>query len=221
LKDGDQVFGVSRTQRHWKEAFAGLPEGSSMHLYELDLTDESAVKKFIHGVHRTAGRIDLLINSAGYGGTLVRTEKLSSREFKKIMDGNLLSTFLTCKYAIPVFKKQKKGTIINISSMAGQRAVPQLAAYSASKFGVLALSQAIAKENPDGDIQCITVCPGGMNTKMRSDLFGAEDAQRQQHPDFVADIITRVLKNQFPLLSGSDIVIRHGKVTAVHPPPSA
>jgi NAD(P)-dependent dehydrogenase (short-subunit alcohol dehydrogenase family) len=198
-----------------------VPEGSHFSLTALDLTREAAVRKFIGKVYGTAGRIDLLINCAGYGGPLSRCEALSVKEYRKILDGNVLSAFLTCKFAIPIFKKQKCGTIINISSMAGQRAVPKLALYSAAKFGVMALSQAIAKENSDGDIRCLTVCPGGMNTKMRADLFGPEDAQKQQSPEFVAEIILQVLKNKIPLLSGSDMVIRHGKVTAIHPPPAA
>ena len=86
--------------------------------------------------------------------------------------------FLTAKYFVPLFRKQKFGTIVNVSSMAGQRAVPGLAVYSAAKFGVIALSQAVAKENKDAGLKCFTVCPGGMNTEMRAKIFGKEEQKQ-------------------------------------------
>ena len=221
VKKGDLVFGVSKTRRYWKEARQQVPDENSFFLYDFDLSCEADVKKFLQTIHRAAGRIDALINSAGCGGPLKRLEQISQKEYQTILDTNLLGTFLTCKHVIPIFKKQKHGTIINVSSMAGTRAVPRLAVYSASKFGVGALTQAIAKENPDGDLYCVTVCPGGMNTRMRADFFGAADAQKQQSPDFVADIICRLLNGQIPVPHGSEVVVRHGKVTAIHPLPAA
>jgi len=128
---------------------------------------------------------------------------------------------LTIKYAFPFFKKQKKGFIVNISSMAGKRAVPRLFPYSASKFAVLALSQCVAKENAENGIKCITVCPSGMNTEMRAKLFGKKDASLQQSSDFVADIVMKVIHGKIEVLSGGDIVICHGKIKAINPPPSA
>jgi short-subunit dehydrogenase len=103
--------------------------------------------------------------------------------------------------------------------MAGQRAVPGVAVYSASKFGVLALSQAIAKENADIPLKCVTVCPGGMNTEMREAIFGKADAEKQQSPDYVADVIFDVYHDKVQVESGGDIVIRHGQISAIHPCP--
>jgi NAD(P)-dependent dehydrogenase (short-subunit alcohol dehydrogenase family) len=126
-----------------------------------------------------------------------------------------------CKYAIPFMKKQARALIMNISSMAGTRAVPRLAAYSAAKFGVLALSQAVAKENAGTGLRCITVCPGGMNTEMRCELFGAEDAERQQAPGFVAGIIADIAAGKTKISSGGHIIIRHSKIAGIVPPPEA
>ncbi len=221
LNRGDQVLGLSRTTKHWKSAMKGLSEASRLDLSKVDITSEAQVRNFYRKVRRMSPRVDILINAGGYGGTLIRTEETSLREFQKHLADNLIGSFLMCKYAIPFFKKQKGGLIINVSSMAGQRAVPRLAAYSASKFGVIALSQAIAKENPEGDPKCITVCPGGMSTEMRAKIFGWEDARKQQSPDFVAGIMMQVIDGTLPLPSGSDIVIRHGKVTTISTPPNS
>ena len=103
--------------------------------------------------------------------------------------------------------------------MAGKRAVPKLAGYSASKFGVLALSQCIAKENIDKGVSSITICPGGMNTKMRERLFGKQDAQNQQSADFVADVVIDIVENKLQVESGGDIVVRHGKIVAINAAP--
>lgn len=217
LAAGWTVYAVSRTRKYWKSALAKLPAKAPVTFHALDLTSEAQVKKF---VQRLKGKtVDLLINNAGYGGDLIRLEETSVSEYKKLMDGNVLSAFLACKYFVPFMRRQKNGTIFNVSSMAGQRAVPKLAVYSIAKFGVLALSQAVAKENLDVPIKCVTICPGGMNTEMRAKIFGKEDAAKQQTTEFVSDVIFDVYENKTQVESGGDIVIRHGKITAIHPCP--
>lgn len=221
IEAGDRVFGVSRTKRNWNIAHRAISNSKLFSLTQVDVTLEREVKQFIGKVIRTAGRIDVLINNAGYSNRPTQLEKLSVKEFQKNLSSNLISTFLMCKCIIPIFKKQKKGLIVNVSSMAGKRAVPRLAAYSASKFAVVALSQSIAKENQEAGFKCLSVCPGGMNTKLRKKLFGAEDAQKQQSPEFVADVIMKVVQEKIHVESGGDIVIRHGKITAINPCPCA
>ncbi len=220
LEAGDRVYGVSRTERNWASARKSTNH-SKLFLLRGDLTSEAGTKRIVSGVLKREGRIDILINNAGYANRPVRTEKESVKEFQKNFSNNLLTAFFTVKYSLPSFRKRKRGWIINISSMAGKRAVPRLAAYSASMFGVVALSQAIAKENLDIDLKCITVCPGGMNTKMRSKLFGKEDAAQQQSPEFVAGKIMEIIGGKIDVPTGGDIVIRHGQVTAINPAPGA
>lgn len=217
---GHLVYGISRTQTKWENAVNAVGYPDSFKLLQADLTKEQQVKKSIESILKQAGQIDLIINNAGYGGTLSKTEDLSLKEFQNHIESNLYSVFLMCKYSIPILRKQKHALIINISSMAGKRAVPRLSAYSASKFGVVALSQSVAKENTDTNLRCITVCPGGMNTEMRSSLFGKEDADRQQTPDFVADVIYKIVTDEIRVDSGGDVVIRHSQVT-VNPVPAA
>ncbi len=221
VNHGDFVYGISKTRKRWKHARKSIGVSKRFHLIQLDVTNERKVRAFFKNTHRKTGAFDILINDAGYSGRPVRAEKLPLPEFQKNLSHNLISAFLVCKHAIPTFRKKNKGLIINISSMAGKRAVPRLAAYSASKFGVVALSQAIAKENDDTNLKCITVCPGGMNTAMRAKLFGKKDARKQQSSDFVASIIMKIIQNKIHVESGGDIIIRHGKITAINPCPPA
>jgi NAD(P)-dependent dehydrogenase (short-subunit alcohol dehydrogenase family) len=217
---GDTVFGISRTRRHWPVARKAVPSGH-FKLLACDITSEKRVKALLAGIKRRSGRIDILINNAGYCAPLAPVEKIPLKEFREHFKQNLDSAFLMCKYTIPIMKKQPHALIMNVSSMAGTRAVPRLVSYSAAKFGVLALSQAIAKENSDTGLCCITVCPGGMNTEMRRELFGAEDAVRQQTPEFVGDIMVQIADGKISVLSGGHIIIRHSKITGVFPPPAA
>jgi len=213
------VFGLSKTKKHWKYANKQLQGGGRFLLYQCNVAKENDVKHFFLAFKKKADHLDLLINNSGYASKLQRLDDISSFEFMVNIKHNLLSVFLMCKYAIPILHKVTRGFIINISSMAGKRAVPKLAAYSASKFGVLALSQCVAKENTT-KISCVTACPGGMNTKMRKDLFGKKDAERQQSPEYVASVLFDIIDGKIKIESGGDVLIRHGKITAINDPPS-
>ncbi|OGW72613.1 MAG: hypothetical protein A2Y02_00325 [Omnitrophica bacterium GWA2_52_12] len=217
---GVRVFAVSRTRRHWKQALERIQNKNLVTWLACDVTDETAVKALFQKILRQAP-LSLVINNAGYGGRLETIDKTPAKEFDLHMAQNLRSVFLVTKYALRTFKKEGRGRLINISSMAGTRAVPKLASYSAAKFGVIALTQAAVKENADSRFWAVTVCPGGMNTEMRRSLFGAEDAAKQQSPEFVADKIIEIVEGALPVDNGSTIVIRHGKVGAITPMPGA
>lgn len=221
LVSGDTVYGISKTKQHWRSARKHLSDSRNFLLFQGNVSDEAIAKRLISKILGVAKRIDVLINSAGYANRPVRFEKEKTSEFQKNFQNNLLTTFFMCKHALPLFLKQKGGWIINVASMAGKRAVPGLSAYSASKFGVVALSQCLAKENPLPDFHCITVCPGGIHTEMRTKLFGKEDSRRQQSPDFVARKIFEIIGGKIEVPSGGDIVIRHGKISSINPPPEA
>ena len=220
VASGDTVFGISRTRKYWSAAKKAVP-ADHFKLLAGDITSEKTVKALLAEIKRRAGRIDILINNAGYCAPLARVEKISLKEFREHFRQNLDTTFLMCKYAIPVMKKQARALIMNVSSMAGTRAVPRLVSYSAAKFGVLALSQAIAKENSETGLRCITICPGGMNTEMRRELFGMEDAMHQQTPEFVSGIMFQIAEGKISVPSGGHIIIRHSKIAGIFPPPAA
>lgn len=213
LKENYIVFGISKSKRNWTNAKNKIKNNRNFILYQSNISDENNAKRIIDKIFKKTGAINLLINNAGYIDTITKVENLSLAEFEKNLKNNLITTFLTSKYFLKNINKKDENTIINISSMAGKRGVPLLAAYSASKFGVMALSQCIAKENEDQFIKCVTICPGGINTNMRAKLFGEKDANKQQTTHFVANVILRVILNKIKVESGGDIVIRHGKIT--------
>jgi NAD(P)-dependent dehydrogenase (short-subunit alcohol dehydrogenase family) len=222
LAQGDHVHIISRKGLD-KKHLPVLPANSGIltsHLF--DVSKEGEIKKFASRFLKATPMLDILVNNAGYGGTLSRIEETKTEEFQKFLDMNLKSAFLMSKYFLPKFRKQKKGLILNVSSMAGVRGVPRLFAYSASKFGMHALTECIVKENEDLPfLKCYTIAPGGMNTGMRAAIFGKKDAEKQQSTEFVSRIIHDVLEEKIPLNNGSTIVIRHGKVSQIIPLPGA
>ncbi len=185
----------------------------------VDVTDEAQVYNFVDAVAKKHGRMDVLINNAGYVNEWKPVDENTEKEFDDNFKTNVYSIFYFLKKTVPVMKKQNSGAIINISSMAGKRGLPNLAAYSASKFAVIGFTQSIAKELKDNDVMCIAVCPGGMHTDMRAKVFGQEDAEKQQEPAFVASVIKDVLLGKIEVPNGGDIVIRHGKISSINSPP--
>lgn len=220
VRSGDRVYGTSLTQRNWPSAQKSL-SSPFFKLSTVDGTSEKAVRKFISGIVKKEKRIDIVINNSGYANRPTTLDRETADEFRKNLEENLVTVFLMCRESLKVIKKRKKGLILNISSMAGVRAVPRMSAYSASKFGVLALTQAIQKENEGSGIKCLSICPGGMNTRMRAKVFGKADAARQQSAEFVAKKILQIVQGEIPVPPGGAVVIRHGAISAIYPLPSA
>ena len=185
----------------------------------VDVTNKKQVYGFIDKTMKKQGRIDVIINNAGYINEWKEIEKITEQEFENNFKTNVYSTYYFLKKIVPVMRKQGEGVIVNISSMAGKRGLPNLTGYCASKFAVIGLTQSVAKELENANVFCFAVCPGGMDTRMRTKLFGDEDSKRQQSPNYVASVIRDVLVGKIKIPNGGDISIRHGKITAITPPP--
>lgn len=120
------------------------------------------------------GRIDILVCGAGVGGLVIRgdseapliLENISEEEWDLTLDVNLKGVFLCSRAIAPHFKKQQKGKIINLSSVAGRKGVEFIPHYSASKAGVIVLTQAIALQLAPYHVNVNTICPGVIWTPM-------------------------------------------------------
>src|SRR3989338_8365422 len=164
----NKVIICSRNESGLKSVCGEIAKkGGKCSYYKVDVTDRIQVSEFINKILKSDGKIDILINNAGYVGSLKKLEDISYEDLEKNFETNIYSMFSILKCVVPAMKKQKSGMIINVSSMAGKRGVPKLSAYSASKFAVVGLTQSLAKELKDTNIRSITLCPGGMNTPMR------------------------------------------------------
>jgi NAD(P)-dependent dehydrogenase (short-subunit alcohol dehydrogenase family) len=214
IDGGYIVYGISRSS-NWSEVKAKTNNSNQLHLHNLDVTDEAAVNKLVDLIISEQGKLDILINNAAHLHERVRFEETSNEEYDLNFDINVRGVFNTCKVAIPHMINDGESVILNMSSMAGVRSVPGLGIYSATKFAVSGMTQAMAKENYDNNIKCFTVSPGGMNTSMRAKAFGAEDAKKQQAPEKVSDIIYKLITGETPIKSGSDVAVRFESIIGI------
>ena len=129
------------------------------------LDDHNKIENFIESVNEKLGGLDILINNAGI--TLDNLSiRLTEENWKKVLDINLTSTFLMCKYAIKKMLKKKYGRIINITSIVGHTGNLGQANYAASKAGIVAFSKTLAIEYAKKNININCVSPGFIKTDM-------------------------------------------------------
>lgn len=153
---GHTVYGLSRR--------AGDLE--SVRYISTDVTDEDSVKSAFERIRSEVGRIDLLINNAGFGISGA-TEFTSLEDAKRLFDVNFFGGFLCSKYAIPLMR-ERGGRIINISSAAAIFSIPFQSFYCASKAAVNSLSMALSNEIKDFNISVTALMPGDVKTGFTS-----------------------------------------------------
>ncbi|MGI9534475.1 MAG: SDR family NAD(P)-dependent oxidoreductase [Thermodesulfobacteriota bacterium] len=140
-------------------------EGLEIKYIVADVANEEDCKNTVDMAIREFGQVDVLFNNAGILVSGIAHEA-DTEMFKKILDVNVVGTFLMSKYAIIDMLKRKKGCIVNNSSAAGIKGFPYLPAYSASKGAVNQLTKNMAIDYADKGIRINAVCPGGVWTPM-------------------------------------------------------
>ena len=138
---------------------------SKIHTEKFKLDIHEKIEEFIDKVEKDLNGIDVLINNAGITMDNLSI-RLSEENWKKVLDINLTSTFLMCKFVIKKMLKQKKGKIINITSIVGHTGNLGQANYSASKAGIVAFSKSLAIEYARKNININCVSPGFIKTEM-------------------------------------------------------
>jgi len=213
ISEGAIVYASSRNEREITEK-----DKQECHFELSDISDEVNVEEFTKTVLQKENRVDILINNAGVAHNLALIEEMNLEMFNSIIRDNVMPTFNMMKYIMPIMKKNNSGTVINISSRAGRRAVPKLSAYTAAKFAVRGLTESVAKEVQETGIKCVTISPAGVNTGMRAMVFGKEDAEKQQDASRITEIISKILLGELQVSNGSDIVIIKGKEPIIRVP---
>lgn len=169
LAAGDTVVGTLRKPEQFA-AFEALAPGRA-HAIALDVTDASAVPAAVQKAVDLTGGLDVVVNNAGYG-LVGAVEELTEPEAELQMDTNFFGVFRVVKAAIPHLKSRGGGAIINIGSVASARGFPSMGMYSASKFAVAGLSQALSKELAPFNIRVTVVEPGGFRTNFGAGSMG-------------------------------------------------
>jgi 3-oxoacyl-[acyl-carrier protein] reductase len=156
-----------------------------------DVRDYEEVKALFEHTVAELGGVDILINNAGIG-VFASVEDLSPEDFRAVLETNLFGVYYCCHEAIPRMKRSGGGYIINISSLAGVNAHPQMAAYNASKFGLNGFSEALMQEVRQDNIKVSYIMPGSVNTNFGGGEPGAEKSWELQPAD-IAQVVLDLL----------------------------
>jgi NAD(P)-dependent dehydrogenase (short-subunit alcohol dehydrogenase family) len=160
--------------------------------YVCDVRDYEQVKSVFANIAGDLGGVDILINNAGIG-IFGQVESMDVADFRAVLETNVFGVFHCCHEAIPLMKRRGGGYIINISSLAGTNAHPEMAAYNASKFGLNGFSEALMQEVRHDKIKVSYIMPGSVNTEFGGDEPSNEKSWQIQPAD-IAQVVMDLLQ---------------------------
>jgi NAD(P)-dependent dehydrogenase (short-subunit alcohol dehydrogenase family) len=161
LRRGDRVAGTARDPSSMDDLVAEF--GDAILPLELDVTDRDADFAALARAHEHFGRLDVVVNNAGYG-QFGMVEELSEQEAREQIETNLFGAFWVTQAALPFLREQGSGHILQVSSIGGISAFPGIGMYHASKWALEGISQALAQEVKGFGIKVTLIEPGGFST---------------------------------------------------------
>jgi NAD(P)-dependent dehydrogenase (short-subunit alcohol dehydrogenase family) len=200
-------------------------EADGVHVVELDVTDEGSVRQAVARVLSEQGRIDVLVNNAGYGsyGSL---EEVPLAEAQAQLDVNVIGLARLTQLVLPAMRAQGSGTVVNVSSVGGRFATPMGAWYHASKYAVEGMSDAMRLELKRFDINVVLVEPGSIQTEwgaIAADKLRATSAQGAyaEQANAMAKSLDATSEPGYRLASQPEVVAKAvvKAATARHPRP--
>jgi NAD(P)-dependent dehydrogenase (short-subunit alcohol dehydrogenase family) len=177
LASGDRLIATARDPRRLEDLVKKY--GDQVRTAALDVVDESAAQAAVQMAVAAFGRLDVVVNNAGYGD-ISPFEQLSSERFKAVVDTNFYGVVNVSRAAIPIMRKQKSGCILQISSVGGRLARPGSSPYHAAKWAVGGFTESLAQEVAPFGVKVCALEPGGMRTN-----WGVR--ANQETPDLLPD----------------------------------
>ena len=171
-----------------------------------DVTIPDDIQRIVNETVETFGQIDLIVNNAGIA-PMLGIEETSIEQFHAIIDTNLSAAFYLSKAVWPIFREQRAGVVVNVSSLAGRDPFPGFAAYGAAKAGLNLLGLSLAREGATMGIRVYAVAPGAVETSLLRSLFTAEQLPGDQamDPSDVAKVIAQCAAGDLRFTSGEVI----------------
>jgi len=199
LGQGWRVFLCSRSQGSVDAAVGALRErfGEAVAGRPVDVRRQEEVDAFVSWVLAEAGRIDCLVNNAGLG-RFAPVDELSGDEWREVLRTNLDGAFYFIRAVAPGMKRQGDGWIFNIASLAGKNAMAGGAAYNASKFGLVGLSEATMLDLRKYGVRVSAILPGSVDTDFASPGNRGEGSERKDQswklrPEDIAATVLHLL----------------------------
>ncbi len=197
--------------------------GGEVTAVEVDVTRAASVQGMVAAALQATGRLDVLVNNAGYGFAAT-VEETEEEAWDRLMAVNLKGVYLGCKYTIPVMRRQGGGVIVNTASTVALVGIERRAAYCASKGGVAALTRAMALDHVRDGIRVNCVAPGTIETPYFTDVFakspdpaalrreleGRQAMGRMGRPEEVAQAMLYLACEESSFVTGSVLVVDGG-----------
>jgi NAD(P)-dependent dehydrogenase (short-subunit alcohol dehydrogenase family) len=161
LASGDRLVATARDPRRLEDLVK--KHGDQVRTAPLDVADEDAAKAAVQMAIAAFGRLDVVVNNAGYGD-IAPFEQLSAERFKAVVDTNFYGVINVTRAALPIMRKQKSGWILQISSVGGRLARPGSTPYHAAKWAVGGFTESLAQEVAPFGVKVCALEPGGMRT---------------------------------------------------------
>ena len=191
VREGATVVVSGRTA----DSLASAAGAMGAHAVAADVSQEASVASLFGEIERRFGGLDIVVNNAGITGPVSRAEDLNLAQWDDTMASNVRGTILCIKYAVPLMRRRGGGAIVNMSSLMGLRGYPMRSAYTASKFAVLGITEAVAQEVGVDNIRVNALCPGAVNgalmqrviaTRSKAENRPAEEIIRVNYTDKAA-----------------------------------
>lgn len=195
--EGARLILAGRTTAPLKRAAAQVP-GTVMSM-SMDVTHPGEVKRLINAVRKQVGRLDVLINNAGVF-TFKPFAKTTLNDWRRNLETNLTSIFLTTQAALPLLKRSK-GDVVNILSVSSRIAFPNCSAYTAAKFGALGLTGVLRRELRADGIRVTAILPGMTDTRMKDEFdFPVLSEGLLQPEDVAAAVLSALVQSRRALV---------------------
>ena len=203
---GATVVLCGRTQATLQSTAQAISKaGARAEELSCDITDLRSVEAAARYVDQNFGRLDILVNNAGVRGVEGPLHQMPPESWDQVLNTNLRGVYFCIRAFAPLMIRARSGHIINISSLAGKNALPNGAAYAASKWGLNGLSYSVAEELRTHNIRVSVVCPGSVDTELSP--HAGKDKSKMLQPEDVAHAVA-MLTTQAPQSFVSEILLR-------------
>jgi 2-hydroxycyclohexanecarboxyl-CoA dehydrogenase len=187
---------------------------------QADVTSRESVDAMVAQVHRRFGRVDVLVNNAGWDKASPFVDS-DPADWDRVIAINLYGVLHTCKAVLPIMAAQGSGSIVNLASDAGRVGSSGEAVYSAAKGGVIAFTKAVAREVARHQVNANAVCPGptdtalfasmgGDNPKLREALTKAIPLRRLAQPSDLANVVSFLASDEASYVTGQTVSVSGG-----------
>jgi 2-hydroxycyclohexanecarboxyl-CoA dehydrogenase len=207
------------TAKETAEAIGGKSAGTAVGI-QADVTSRESVDAMVEQVRQEFGRIDVLVNNAGWDKASPFVDS-DPADWDRVIAINLYGVLHTCKAVLPIMAEQGSGSVVNVASDAGRVGSSGEAVYSAAKGGVIAFTKSIAREMARHQINANAVCPGptdtalfaslgGDNPKLRDALTKAIPLRRLGQPADLANAVAFLASDEAAFITGQTVSVSGG-----------